>query len=66
MLIIKRRRGEPVVMHLPDGRTISIMLLTLAPRSGRVRIMIDAPADIHIERRVAARAPEEETDVRTV
>lgn len=48
MLVLTRWPGERVMMELPDGRLITIQ--TSGGSGGRIRVAIDAPRDIVVNR----------------
>lgn len=48
MLILSRRQGERLIFTLPDGRAMGITVNEL--RGKTVRLSIEAPRDIHINR----------------
>lgn len=48
MLVLTRRKSEIVVVELPDGRTIQVMIVAIA--DGKVRVGIEAPVDIRVNR----------------
>lgn len=58
MLLISRKISERVVMTLPDGQTITVMLVDTSPANdplsgrwfGRAKLGIDAPANVKISR----------------
>ena len=49
MLVLNRRPGDAVVMRLPDKRKITVVVDRHG--SNRIRVMVDAPADITIHRK---------------
>ena len=48
MLILMRAEGESIVITLPDGREVWVMVTRI--KEGRVRVGIDAPADVSVDR----------------
>jgi carbon storage regulator CsrA len=50
MLVLSRHRAETVVLTLPDGRRVTIAIIEIRDHSTRVRLGIDAPADVTIHR----------------
>lgn len=60
MLVLGRNIGEETVLHLPDGRRVTVVVAGLDIRTGRVKLGFIAPADIEIVRREKVRYRGEE------
>ena len=57
MLYLSRGEGQRLTLTLPDGRTVTVDVLELD--RGRVRLGIDAPCDIIVDREEIARLRKE-------
>jgi len=49
MLVLSRRPREELVLHTDDGFKITVMVLGIT--GNQVRIGVDAPKEVHIDRR---------------
>lgn len=56
MLVVTRGPGQTLLLTLPDGKTIELAILSV--RGRRVKVGVDAPTDITIERRELGPKPE--------
>ena len=57
MLYLSREQNQRLILTLPDGRTITVVVCEMD--RGRVRLGIDAPADIIVDREEIARLRKE-------
>lgn len=49
MLILSRKAGESILLHLRDGRTVDVKVVEI-PTKQRVRLGIAAPSDVVVVR----------------
>lgn len=53
MLVLSRKAGESILLHMRDGRTVDVKVTEIVHRDGalsRVRLGISAPDDVIIMR----------------
>ena len=50
MLVLTRRENEGIIVRLPYGRAVRISVARISPEGTKVRIGIEAPDDIIVDR----------------
>ncbi len=60
MLVLSRKAGESILLHLRDGRTVDVKVTDIipSPRGNRVKLGISAPDDVLILREEVPRKDE--------
>lgn len=49
MYVVKVHRGEPVKVHLPDGRVVRVLWIRYRGGERALYLGFDAPADVKID-----------------
>lgn len=64
MLVLSRKVGESIVVHMADGRTVDVTVTDIVTRhsgTSRVKVGVSAPSDVLVMRaELEIRAEEEE------
>lgn len=50
MLVLARRKSERIILRTPDGTVIVVTAVEIRGQAGKVKIGIDAPPEVMVDR----------------